>query len=196
MIRNVTPLGSEPKFVPVVEARDRKHLYMPLSRRVRCTDCRRVAANRGTCEHEECVIKAAKLLNTQTSEERDTIIGNEMDNGTAADSEGEAPDEEEGNCLGGASSCDETQKDDVDYVARLPRRIMPCISDFTASVDLFFGVSESITEAKRKQDNDANNGDGEDVNDADHMYVVYDNWECATIASLSCVVTRKEGTVP
>ena len=45
----------ENSFVPVIESRDQKHMYMSISQRLRCMNCRRSAVNRGLCEHEYAV---------------------------------------------------------------------------------------------------------------------------------------------
>lgn len=54
-------------FVPVVESRDKKHMYMSLARRMNCMHCRRSSANRSLCDHETVAIQAAqKLENPET----------------------------------------------------------------------------------------------------------------------------------
>lgn len=57
----------EPKnalFIPVLESRDKKHLYMSLAYRMRCTRFRRSSVNRGFCEHEIVAIKSAAELDS------------------------------------------------------------------------------------------------------------------------------------
>ena len=66
--------------MPIIEARDRNHLYMSLSRRVRCMHCRRL------CEHEHAAVEAASRLDNLSMVSRDQQRGVE-DNSEDGDEE-------------------------------------------------------------------------------------------------------------
>lgn len=74
------------------------------------------------------------------------------------------------------------------YVAKLPRRIMPCESDYVATAELLFGVAGSkVAHANRDNLDNENSAD-----DDDKLFVVYDTErECVSCGLvLSCT---KEG---
>lgn len=186
-------------FVPVVEARGRKQLYMNLERRLRCMHCRRASANRGLCEPEQPVLaeveKIEKTRRTQTNPEKSLkarFYGNEDD----------AEDDFD---VAGSSSNDSR----IDYVAKLIRRMIACESDYVASAGFLFGVAGAYASIGTAIEND------KDVADefGKGKYVMYDNERlcegcgkilCCAESGRNCGVKRREvvvhtlihGTVP
>lgn len=117
-IRNDAVTPNDISFVPVVEARDRKHLYMALRRRLRCLHCRRSSSNRGLCEHENCAMVTAHLLDdtsckeSKEADERFEDDDDEMDGGTE-------------------DAVAQTQREGRErFISKLPRRILPCQMQF------------------------------------------------------------------
>lgn len=134
---------SEIMFVPVVESRDKKHIYLNLRYRMRWIICRRSSRNRGLCAHEKCAIERAKT-------ESDHCSGNTLrdDNCNVSDkSESDSDDNEFGNSIIKAleKQC---------YRASLPKRIVPCDSDFKAMTDFLLGVAGVVAKSREQEESD------------------------------------------
>lgn len=140
-----------PNFIPVIESRNIK-VSKVISQRLRCTSCRRINSNRGTCEHEKSVLHEIKNIEKE-NEATDRFYKN---------------DEE---CIEKEDQCEESsnmnskESESVrnKYESILPRRAIPCPADKQAVNDLLSAVSQRKRELRYN---------GMDLNES--MYTAFD----------------------
>ncbi len=153
---------------------------------MKCTPGRRSSAYRVLCAHERYVVLEAQKIDQEEAPATVHEIG-----GGRSIADEERAIEIDGDRDGDADELDEDRirretkkREEMCYVATLPRRITPCESDYTESLGLLFGVAGAKLLASNADKGDS----GKEKEDDEEFHVVQDSErECMNCARiLSC----------
>ena len=119
-----------PNFIPVIESRTSRSSRI-ISRRLRCTSCRRSNANRGACDHELAVVSEIKAIEK---------MDDQQTNENSYHDEEFFSDNDETYEVYEAQNHNAETINPNSYVSILPRRVLPCAADKKAVGELFRAV--------------------------------------------------------